>query len=377
MQSQARAQGQACAALQQVRSTYTLPGLSVAVGRPDGSVVEITLGNSAGDAAPIMPGAKFLSGSIGKTYVAALAMDLYERGQIELDAPVKKLLGSEAWFRDLPNSGSFTLRQLLTHTSGLPSHVEEPAFQRAITDRIHRCPECVFSPTEAIAFIDGHKPLFAAGQGWSYSETGYLVAGLAIEKATGRKYYELLKEKILDPLGLTQTEPSNQSRIAGLVSGRIDPKSNYFNLSPPVTMQDGRLQFNPAFEWTGGGLAVSSADLVRWARLLYTGHAFSEPYMQDLFASAATGNPDARYGLGVGIRGRGMSVSYGHTGSIPGYRSGLRYFPGSQLAVAAQTNTDTDDENVFPAAVDAAIKADGILTTASGGQRTSMAVRCP
>ena len=142
-------------------------------------------------------------------------------------------------------------------------------------------------------------------------------------------------------------------------------------------MQNDRLQYNPAFEWTGGGLAVSSADLVRWARQLYTGQAFSEPYLQDLFASAATGSPDARYGPGVGIRGHGMSVSYGHTGSIPGYRSGLRYFPASQLAVAAQINTDTDDEHVFPAAVEAALKAEEILTAASGGQHTSITVRCP
>ncbi len=134
---------------------------------------------------------------------------------------------------------------------------------------------------------------------------------------------------------------------------------------------------NPAFEWTGGGLAVSSADLVRWARQLYTGHAFTEPYLQDLFASVPTSNPESRYGLGVVIRGRGLSVSYGHTGVIPGYRSVLRYFPASQLAVAVLTNTDMDDGQVLPAAVTTAIKAADVLTGPSSKHRASMAVRCP
>lgn len=341
-------QSRVCHSLGEVRGKYELPGLTAAIGFHDGRTIEFALGHSAGDGTRIEPGAKFLSGSIGKTFVAAVAVDLYERKQIELDAPLKDLLGSEPWYSGLPNSGTVTLRQLLTHSSGWPTHVELPAFQRAISDRIKSCRTCEFTPLEAVKMLDGAKPLFPAGQGYAYSETNYLVAAFALEKATGKQYYTLLRNRVLERLGLRDTVPSDKNRIPGLVSGEITPGSNYFSLDARATVSNGSLIYNPAFEWGGGGLASSSSDLVRWARVLYTGRAFPEPYLQDLFASVPTGVLYSRYGLGVRILNRGNEVSFGHSGSIPGYRAFERYFPAPDLAVAAQYNSDFDnDDEVF------------------------------
>jgi D-alanyl-D-alanine carboxypeptidase len=371
-----KGQREACTLLARAMEERGLPGLTVGYARADGAVTEIALGHSAGDNALILPGAKFLSGSIGKTFVAAIAMDLYERGVLDLDAPVKNLLGTEDWYRRLPNSDIVTLRQLLTHSGGMPTHVEDPAFQKAIVERIHSCATCLFSALEAIKFVDGMQPLFAPGQGWAYSETGYLVAGMAIEKASGARYYDLLRERLLKPLGLSETIASDANVLPGLVSGQIAPDENYFNMSPLTTMQAGRLRYNPGFEWTGGGLAASSSDLVRWARLIYGGRALPEPYLHDLFTSVPTGESDARYGLAVGIRGRGANVSYGHTGSIPGYSSGMRYFPASDTAIAMQTNVDARDgtfDHFAALAVQAGALASG---PASNGPKFT-GVRCP
>jgi D-alanyl-D-alanine carboxypeptidase len=284
-------------------------------------------------------------------------MDLYERHVLDLDAPVQSWVGGESWYKDFPNASKVTLRQLLTHTSGWPSHVDVPAFQRAISQRVNACPTCLFSPVESLKFLRGRPPLFAPGAGWFYSESNYLVAGLIIEKATHRSYYGLLEERILRPLGLSHTVPSNTNRIPGLIAGRIEPKTNYFGIDARSTIGNGLLRYNPGLEWTGGGLAASSGDLARWGALLYSGRALPEPYLQDLFASVPAG-PNSRYGLAVDIKRVGGVLYYGHTGSIPGYRSVLRYFPATQLAVAAQVDADLNhDGPIYDSLVSATLEA--------------------
>lgn len=366
---------EACRILETVRREEGLPGLTAAVAAPNGAIVEFGAGHAAGDGEPMPPDAKFLSGSIGKTFVAAVLIDLYERGIVDLDAPLKTLFGTQGWFRRLPNWDQVTLRELLNHSSGWPSHVESPGFKRLASEREQQCPTCSISPREAIAFIEGAKPLFAAGQGYFYSETDYLVAGLAIEKLTGRSYYEQLEKVLLKPLGLKETVPSNTNEIPGLVAGQITPGQNYFGLSESSTLRDGRLVYNPALEWTGGGLAATSADLARWGRLLYTGRALKEPYLQDLFTSVPTGSANERYGLGVYIEGRGKAVSYGHDGAIPGYRSALQYFPATGISVAVQYNIDPPEDGIhrFPALVSAVLRAAALE---GYGGREFTAVRC-
>jgi D-alanyl-D-alanine carboxypeptidase len=369
-------QQSACEHLAGARAAAHVPGLTAAVARADSSIIEFAMGHSAGDASAIAPGAKFLSGSIGKTYVAVVAIDLHSRGVLDLDAPVAGLLGSEAWFRALPNSCCITLRHLLNHSSGLPQHVEMPAFQKAISQRIRSCADCVFTALEAIKFVGGTKPLFAPGQGFAYSETNYLVAGLALEKASGSSYYELLKERILGRLSLTETLPSDRNVIPGLVSGELKPHTNYFGLESASTMRDGKLLYNPGLEWTGGGLAASSADLVRWARALYTGKALPEPYLHELFTSVIAENRHGRYGLGVGIQGRGAQVVYGHTGSIPGYRASMHYFPARNIAVAVQFNADPDrDEQLLADLEKAALEASERIRLVAPASFTG--IRCP
>jgi D-alanyl-D-alanine carboxypeptidase len=344
---------QACARLETVRQRFDLPGATAGIRLANGAIVEFALGHSVGDNVPIEPGAKLLSGSIGKTYVAAIAIDLHGRGILDLDAPLKNLMASEPWFEKLPNACCVTLRQLLNHSSGWPTHVEAAEFQAAISTRIRKCPECAFTPIEAIQFIVGARPLFPPGQGFSYSETNYLVAGLAIEKATGRPYNDLLKERILLPLKLKETVPADRNEIPELVSGRIQARDNYFGIDSNSTMKEGKLLYNPVFESTGGGLAASSGDLVRWGHSLYTGHALMTPYLHELFTSVESA-PGRRYGLGVSIRGRGKEVSYGHTGAIPGYRSALHYFPARDETVAAQFNADAEHDEEIMAALESA-----------------------
>jgi D-alanyl-D-alanine carboxypeptidase len=350
-----RRSAQSCTMLKSAQRRWDVIGFTAAYIDRSGRSVEFALGEDALGKS-LRPGDKFLSGSVGKTFVAALALSLSHQHRISLDSPTIALLGKQSWFRKLPNSDRFTLRQLLTHTSGLPSHVGDPRFQRAISARIRACPTCVFSPAEAITFVEGKRALFPAGQGWEYSETGYLVAGKAIEAATGEDYYALLRRLILQPLKLQEIVPSNRNYIARLVAGKISPGSNYFGMLPRVTFASGRLRYNPAFEWTGGGVAASTRDLARWARLLYGGRAFRHPYLDELSRGVTTGN-GRLYGLGVSIAQAPNDIVYGHTGSIPGYSSAMFYHSGSSEAVAVQTPQDVDTDGYSRALSDTVLAA--------------------
>ncbi|SLN76759.1 serine hydrolase [Ruegeria meonggei] len=105
--------------------------------------------------------------------------------------------------------------------------------------------------------------LFEAGTAWSYTDTGYILLGLVMVAATDASVFELAAERLLLPLGLKATIPSDNTALEGLaVVYTVD--GNPFDLAPRTIDGDCRLTLNPVVEWTGGGFASTSTDLVRW-----------------------------------------------------------------------------------------------------------------
>jgi len=143
-----------------------------------------------------------LSGSIGKTYVAAVALQLVGEGKLVLDSKISKWLGKEKWFPRLPNSRDITVRMLMNHTSGIPEHVLLPEYGKAVGDS----PDRIWRPEERLEYILDAEPKFKTGEGWSYADTNYIVLGVIIEKITGATYYDELKRRILMPLKLKFTQ---------------------------------------------------------------------------------------------------------------------------------------------------------------------------
>ena len=284
---------------------------------------------------PMRVGDRMLAGSIGKTYFSAVALQLVAEGKLDLDTKIKKWLGSEPWFARLPNGADITLRMLMNHTSGVPEHVLDPTFIAAVKKE----PDKHWSPPELVAYVLGKKPHFPAGEGWSYADTNYILAGMIIERVTGRDLYSLVKERLLDRFHLEATSPSTSRVLAGLIPGHSG-KGSPFGIEGP-SIKDGKVIFNPQCEWAGGGFVSTSEDLARWARLLYGGDVLSTQSLEKLLAGvpAKTGRGD-QYGLGVQIRLSPWGKSLGHGGWFPGYLSEMEYFPATRLAVAVQFNTD-------------------------------------
>ncbi len=349
-------------ALDAIRSSGNLPGVTAAVARPDHPLLRISAGFADLESREPMPrDAVMPAGSIGKQFLAMVALALEHTGRVDLDAPIAGWLSDEPWFGHVPNANSLTLRLLLSHRGGLPDHRDDPRFHAAVKQRFDRRPydpEFRIAPEELMGYIGDASPLFAAGAGFRYSETGYILAGLALERACGCVYYEELSRLFLRPLNLRQTAPALRRWQHGLVQGYI---GSHFPEFPQRTMEDGKLRFSPATEWTGGGLFSSAGDLARWSLLVYEGRAASWPYLDELLArvppvvarvppvergdrtpapqEATFSEPHYPYGLGVRIWSTALGTAYGHGGEFPGYLSLTIYFTDYHTAIALQTNT--------------------------------------
>jgi D-alanyl-D-alanine carboxypeptidase len=327
------------AALDALRAETAFAGATAAYLLPDGAVRGFATGLADVEAgAPMTPEHRMLAGSIGKTFVAAAAIAAAHEGKLALDDRVADWLGDEPWYARLPNGSTLTLRHLLSHSSGLVDHVYLESFRTAI-DRVRASdPGGGLSPRQLVELVLDTEPLFPAGGGYAYTDTGYILAGLVLEKAMGERYYDQVRRRFLDRFELERTSPSDRRTLPGLAVGYLEA-GNAFNLPGRVVGDDGAMLYDPATEWTGGGLISNPQDLVRWAKLLYEGTALDGDYLGDLLESGYRGE-DAKtiYGLGVYRYRTGFGEAYGHGGWIPGYNSALRYFPAGRWALAVQIN---------------------------------------
>src|SRR5262249_11705159 len=133
----------------------------------------------------------------------------------ELDAPIARWLDAHAWFERLPNARELTPRMLLQHTSGLVRYEFDPRFCAALA----REPFRRWTSAEQIAFgLDRAAPV-AAGAGWEYSDTNYVVLALVLEALTGTDAFDEIERRFLAPLALTHTLRSRGKHIEGLAQG--------------------------------------------------------------------------------------------------------------------------------------------------------------
>jgi D-alanyl-D-alanine carboxypeptidase len=324
------------AILDAFHSGGTFAGASAAISLPDGSVINLIAGEA--DTVrhlPMTPQSRMLQGSVGKTYFAALAMQLMGSGELELEAPVSRYLGHLEWFARVPNAGTITVRHLMTHTSGVMRYEFKPAFTTDLTAD----PGKVWEPAELLSYVLDEDASFLPGEGWEYSDTNFILLGMIMEEITGQACYDMIRQRLLTPLGLANTVPSDSRSIPGLIQGYAGP-DNPFGGTDEVLMEDGRFVINPQFEWAGGGFASTPEDLARWARALYTGQAFSPSLLPKMLDGVpARLGPGSRYGLGVILTDTPAGPSQGHSGFFPGYLTEMAYFPELDVAVALQVNT--------------------------------------
>lgn len=321
--------------LDELHAAGKFPGATAGFALADGTVFGLATGMSDVEAnKKMMPNDLLFQGSVGKTYCAAVVMQLVAEKKINLDDRIEKYFGKEPWFTRLPNARDITIRQLMNHTSGLVRYELNEKF----TADLSRNPDKVWSGEDRLAYLFDTKAAFEAGKGWDYSDTNYIVVGMIIERVTKNTFYDEAKKRILRPLGLKRTVPTDSRTIPGLAQGYAGPNNPFGGTDAMI--KDGKFAVNPQFEWTGGGFASTSVDLARWAKALYEGRAFDRRLLEEMIAGVpARLGPDAKYGLACIIRPTPRGITYGHSGFFPGYMTDMMYFPEMKVAIAIQVNT--------------------------------------
>ena len=294
---------------------------------PSGELISVSSG--------MKPEQRMLAGSTGKTFFAAVALQLVKEGKLSLDDKVSTHLGKEAWYSRVQNAETITIRQLMNHTAGIDEYYELGNFMQLLRGN----PDKTWTPEECIGYTLDRPPLFPAGTDWSYADTNYFILGLVLQKILKDDVYKVIVQKFITPNKLTNTEPSIKRRLDNQVVGISGPNSP-FGITGPILV-DGQMLINPQMEWAGGGFISNTLDLARWAKIYYDATFLSEQVRAEMRKGvpAKTGK-NHEYSLGMQVRPSALGTSYGHGGWFPGYLTEMDFFPDKKLAVAIQLSTD-------------------------------------
>ena len=325
-------QAELAALLEEARVEMKMPGLRAAVRFPDGRIVRAATGLADREAdVPLDDTVRMPGGSTGKTFVAALTMLLVEDGVLSLDDPASKWLVGERWYKRLPNADEIRLRHLLSHSAGLGDYPSTTRYRMGSIFRAIRHGGIRFEPEELIGFIS-RKPLYPVGRGYAYTDAGYLVLGRVIEAATGRTYYDLVRERILKPQGLDEIGLQDRSVLPNITTGYMMGARNL--------RKDGTMKIDPSSEWTGGGLTTTPTMLVKFYGALTEGRIVKPESLARMLESGWRNpeTPDWHYGFGLFVYDDG--ATFGHGGLWPGYRTHVTHYAASGTTIAVQTNRD-------------------------------------
>ncbi|MBP1673169.1 MAG: beta-lactamase family protein [Bacteroidetes bacterium] len=315
----------------------SIPGLTLSIRFENGQEILLSSGYSDWESKTKMyKDQPMFSGSVGKTYVAAMILKLEEEGIIDIHRKVSDYI-HDSWFDSIPNSKEITIEMLLNHTAGVPEYV----YFDQIWNQVHENPEKIWSVHDRMFVLLNQKPTGKAGKQFGYADSHFIILGYVIEKVTGKTYYELLKEKIMIPFHLDHTYFANKRTFKDLPSGyTVHQEDMKF---PAKITQNHTYYFNPQLEWTGGGVISTVSDLTKWACILYNGD-FINPLSVKKMTTPTRFNTglfeNAKYGLGS-IVGKSDGIDHwGHTGFVPGYLTFMQYIPKYKFAIAIQINTD-------------------------------------
>lgn len=320
------------ATVRRVRVADRLPGIQVVVGYRGGWTWSAHAGMADLAAGrPVTNDTLFDAGSITKTFVAALTLQLVDEGVLRLDDPVTR------WVTGVPGLTGVTIQELLDHTSGIDDPFEHPP----LLDALGAHPRTVWTPARVLRYVGPRH--FAPGRGWYYSNVNYLLLGEIVQAATGQSVASLLSQRFLVPLGLSHTFLQGEQPVSGQAAHGYDSAPT----GRPVDLSDGSgyLPFTSLATalGTAGALVTTAGDLARWAQALYGGDVLPPATLSAMLDVGLTRglHPRWPYGLGVQqITYRGQ-VSWGHSGLLSGFHAAMRYFPATGLTIVVLMNDDT------------------------------------
>jgi D-alanyl-D-alanine carboxypeptidase len=256
------------------------------------------------------PDDRFRIGSVTKTFLATVVLQLVGEGKLDLDDPVEQVLPGK-----LRGGDGITLLQLLQQTSGLYDYLGD---QRIYRPYLNGNVGYVWTPSQLLAIANEHKPRFRPGTKWEYSNTNYLVLGLIVEAVTGNPVGTELRRRVFERAGLRATTFDTKPTIAGR------HMHGYLPLNKRLTDVS---VVSPSAAWTAGAIVSSAEDVARFYRALLSGRLLRPDLLRRMESTVQMGVPANVYGLGIWRTGT-MALSstpfrcggaWGHNGDWIGY----------------------------------------------------------
>jgi D-alanyl-D-alanine carboxypeptidase len=296
---------------------------------------------------PMKARLRFRAGSLTKSLVATVVLQLVAEGRLSLADTLERWLPGI-----LPYGDQVTIRQLLSHTSGVPQDwaTIAQALYGSPEGRLHH-----WTPQALIALVADRPPNFPPGTAWSYSNTGYILLGLVLETAGGATLAQELQRRIVEPLGLRHTYlPGNDRELPAPMS-----RGYSLRVGPGGEVLDGPLlDFtiqNPSWAWAAGGLVSNLEDLTRFFRALLGGRLLPPRLLAEMRTTVAVPPSSTplpmydRYGLGLLEVETPTGRLVGQLGGIPGYLSMVLSTPDGRRQLGVMINLLAAPDAVYKA----------------------------
>ena len=325
-----------------------MPSISLAIATRQGVIWSGAVGYAdLSSRSRAHPGYLYGIGSITKVFVACVAEQLIDEGKLGLDTRVRDLLGDDV-VRNIPNADRATVRQLLDHTSGIPSWEFDPEWIRhgrgAAMDIDH-----IWGKTEALEYLRSgrDKPSNEPGAGYGYSNSNYTLLGLIIEKVTGHEAVAEVHQRVLQPRGLTDVRFEGFESIDAL---RLPSRYHFgtadflrdAGLHPTFKRVNDQLldvsRSNLSTEWTAGAVVATARDLVLFARDLRDGYIVSRAALIRMESFSPTDDKDEDMGQGLALDRYGKQRLIGYTGNVLGFGAAVGWVPDDDVVIALMTN---------------------------------------
>lgn len=296
------------------------PGLVAAVDVPQGKFsIKSGHGNLGYSTEPDI-NAHFRIGSFTKPFTAVVLLQLVGEGRLTLEDPVEKWLPGE--LNGNFDGNKITVRQLLQHTSGLPEFTDHLPLTTEQSFQQHRYD--ARTPSQLVQMVMNDPPRFPPGNGWSYSNTGFVLAGMIIDKVTGNSWRQEVRKRIIVPLGMSQTSVPAQA---------VDiptPFITGYDAFPDGQGQQGQYidvtEINPSCADAAGEIISTVEDGNKFLKGLISGKLLNPAQLQEMQATVDAPDlhpilPAARYGLGIMHVQSDCGSYWTHPGAIWGYRT--------------------------------------------------------
>lgn len=312
----------------------SIPGLALLV-QQNGKVVYAKGYGYANleQALPASTEQRFQIGSITKQFVAAAVMLLVEDGKMALDDKISKYLGPvpAEW-------APITVRQILNHTSGLARDIDYAPLSA----------HGAYTTDQVLAMLETTKPLTEAGKFYAYSNIGYQVMGVIVEKASGMFFGDLIQNRIFTPLGMSTARIISFGSQAGSASGYVLDHGK----PAPLRLDSVSAGEQSWYRTGAGGIEMSAVDLAKWDASLYTEKILKKSSLDQIWTGGAVVENGEGYTIKYGL-GWFLSDYYGHpkvyhSGGMPAFTTDYLRYTNDKLSVIVLTNLgiDSDPETI-------------------------------